>query len=327
MPKLAIGVDLGASNIRVGLVSENGKILSILKEPTDKSGQDGTIVLKQIVQIIKELQVKSKPQKKMAGIGIAAIGPLDYKKGGPQNSPNVPYEFIPLLKPLAKEFKLPIYLHNDANAAALAEKYFGAGKKIENLVYITISTGIGGGAIVNGNLLLGKSGNAAEVGHITVDTKYNMPCTCGHGIGHWEGLASGTNIPKFYEIWRRANSAIPHIAAEVGETKVIFAMAAAALSGAANKDSFALDFLEELSRVNARAVSSIIAAYDPELITIGGSVALNNPDFTINGIMKYVDHLLKVPEIKITKLGDEIGVLGAAAAVFKKINPSLLLKE
>ena len=215
MPKLAIGIDLGASNIRVGLVYENGKILNALKEPTNKSGKDGLVVTKQIIRMINELQAENKPKKKVAGIGIASIGPLNYKRGGPENSPNIPYDFISLVKPLKKEFKLPIFLHNDANVAALAERYFGAGKKIENLVYITLSTGIGGGAIVNGNLLLGKSGNAAEVGHIIVDTKYNIPCTCGKGIGHWEGLASGTNIPRFYEIWRKANSAIPHITTEI----------------------------------------------------------------------------------------------------------------
>jgi len=312
MSKLAIGVDLGASNLRVGLVSEDGKILAILKEPTDKNGKDGSVVTQQIIRAIKELHGKNKPKKKVTGIGIASIGPLNYKRGGPENSPNVPYDFIPLIKPLEKEFKLPVFLHNDANVAALAERHFGAGKKTENLVYITISTGIGGGAIVNGNLLLGKSGNAAEAGHIIVDTKYSMPCTCGHGSGHWEGLASGTNIPRFYEVWRKATSPTPAAIASYGEAKVIFAMAA-------NQEKFVLDFLEELSRVNARAVSSIIAAYDPELITIGGSVASNNPDFIINGIMKYVDHYLKIPEIKITKLGDEIGVLGATAAVFKKI--------
>lgn len=309
--KLAIGIDLGASNIRVALVSSSGKITKNIKQPTNRDGKNGGVVTGQIIAMIKEI-AGAKNYKKFAGIGVASIGLLDYKKGGPQNSPNVPYDFIPLVKPLEREFKLPIYLHNDANASALAERLFGAGKKTRNLVYITLSTGIGGGAIVDGNLLFGKSGNAAELGHIIVDTKYNIPCTCQKGVGHWEGLASGTNIPRFYTIWRNANTLTPTAAATTSEAKVIFAMAV-------KQEGFALDFLEELSRVNARAISSIIAAYDPELITIGGSVALNNPEFIIEGIKKYIDHLLKVPEIQITRLGDEIGALGAAAAVFKKI--------
>lgn len=314
--KLAIGVDLGASNIRAGFVSEEGKILNTLKEPTDKNGKDGTVVTKQIIRMIQELQEKNKLKKKVVGIGIASIGPIDYKRGGPANSPNVPYDFIPLVKPLEREFKLPIFLNNDANVATLAEKCFGAGKNKSNIVYVTISTGIGGGAIVDGNLLLGRSGNAAEVGHITVDTKYNIPCTCGKGIGHWEGLASGTNIPKFFEIWQRTNAFAPNFAQSEGEAKLIFAMAA-------GKEQFALDFLEELSRINARAISTLISVYDPELITIGGSVAFNNPEFIIKGIQKYVEHYLEIPKIQITRLGDEIGVLGAAVAVFKKIKPSL----
>lgn len=323
--KLAIGIDLGASNIRVALALERGKILNALKEPTDKSGKDGTVVTKQIIRMIKELQAKAKQKKKITGIGVASFGPLDYKKGGPKNSPNVPYDFIPLVKPLEREFKLPIFLHNDANVAALAEQCFGAGKNKRNIVYVTISTGIGGGAIVDDHLLLGRGGNAAEVGHIIVDTKYNIPCTCKKGIGHWEGLASGTNIPKFFEIWRRDKSTgtVPVDLASVmttgPEVKVIFAMAA-------KSESFALDFLEELSRINARAISTLISVYDPELITIGGSVALNNPEFIIGGIKKYVEHYLEIPDIKLTRLGDEIGALGAAATVFKKIKPSLEVK-
>lgn len=318
--KLAIGIDLGASNLRIGVVSEEGKILGSLKELTDKSGKDGASITRQMVKMIKAIKEKNKIQKKISGIGIASIGPLNYKRGGAENSPNVPYDFIPLIKPIEREFKTPVYLHNDANASALAERYFGAGKKIQNLIYITISTGIGGGAIVNDHLLLGKSGNAAEIGHIIVDTKYNIPCTCGHGIGHWEGLASGLNIPKFFEIWRKFNNTEGPSTRTATEARVIFAQAK-------TQNQFSLNFLEELSRINARAVSTIIAAYDPELITIGGAVALHNPGFIIGGIKKYMDDFLKVPDIKITHLGDKIGLLGAAASVFQKINPSLLMKK
>lgn len=309
--RVAVGVDLGGSNTRVGLISERGMVLETRKEPTDKSGKDGTVITQQIIRLIKELHGLKKAQGKIIGIGVASTGPLDYARGGTMYFSSF-YDFVPLTKPLTEEFKLPVYLHGDARAAVLAERFFGAGKKIRNLVYITFSTGIGGGAIVDDHLLLGRSGNAAEVGHIIVDTKYEIPCPCGHGGGHWEAYASGTNIPKFYETWHKTNNPAPSAALNYNEAKVIFTMAA-------NKERFALDFLEELSRINARAVSSIIAAYDPELITIGGSVALHNPDFIIDGIKKYVEHLLEVPEIKITSLGDEIGVLGAAAAVFKKV--------
>lgn len=308
--KLAIAVDLGASNIRVALVSKEGKILKKEREKTKKEGKTGSVVTKQIIALISNI-IAQKPRNNIFGIGISSIGPLDYNKGGPMNSPNVPYKFIPLVEPLKKTFSLPVpvCLYNDANAAALGEKYFGAGKNVNNLVYITISTGIGGGAIVDGKLLFGRGGNAAEMGHLIVDTTYNLLCTCRKGIGHWEALASGTNLPRFFRVWQEHAGKKDTIQTQTA--KEIFDLAH-------KKNAIAIEFLDELSKVNARAISNIIAAYDPELISIGGSVALHNPSFILNGINTYVDHYLKVPKIQITKLGDDIGLLGTASAVFQK---------
>ena len=309
MKKLVIAVDLGATNVRVALVSESGQILKPKRERTSKEGEDGRVVTDQIIELIVE-STQGENWKNILGIGISSIGPLDYTKGGPTNSPNVPFPLIPLVAPLEKTFSLPVSLYNDASAAALAEKHFGDGKDIENLVYITISTGIGGGAIVDGRLLFGKGGNAAEIGHLVVDTTYNLLCTCKSkkGYGHWEILASGTNIPKFFCFWK--NKEGKETSFEVEEAKDIF-------DQAHKGDKTALEFLEELSRVNARAISSIIVAYAPELITIGGSVALNNEDLILPGIKRHVDDYLEVPEIKITTLGENITLLGAVAAVFK----------
>ena len=200
-----------------------------------------------------------------------------------------------------------MFLLNDANAAVLGEQCFGAGKGKKNLVYITISTGIGGGAIVDGKLLLGKNGNAAEVGHMIADTTYNIRCSCKRGIGHWEGCASGRNIPKFFKTWAKARG--KKIAVMPRTAKDIF-------KNAQLGDVSAREFLDALHRVNARAISNIIAAYDPELITIGGSVMLMNASVLLSGIKKYVDRFLKTSKICVTSLGDDAGLLGAAMAVF-----------
>jgi glucokinase len=303
----AIAVDFGASKIRVALVSPKGKITKQTSEETDKNGKNGTAITIQIAGLIKEVMSGADP-KDMAGIGIASIGPLHYQRGGPVSSPNIPYSFVPLVKPLEKKFRTSVSLLNDANAAVLAEKHFGAGKNLENLVYITLSTGIGGGAIVNGDLLLGKSGNAAEVGHIVIDTKYDILCSCGKGKGHWEGMSSGSNIPRFFEVWAKKNN---KRTLHYKTVKDIFV-------AARRNNKIALKFIDELAKVNAHAISSVIVAYDPQLITLGGSVTLKNKDFIVSGIKKYVDHYLTLPRIQATSLGDSIGILGAAAAVFKK---------
>lgn len=305
--KLAIAVDLGATNVRVALVSEDEKILTKLKDRTKKTGKSSVIVVRQIMEMIGVL-LKEQNIKNISGIGISSIGPLDLKKGRIMKSPNFPFEFTSLLLPLKNKFSLPVLLLNDGRAAVLGERYFGVGKNSENLVYITISSGIGGGAIVNGNLLLGKDGNAGEIGHMNIDTKYDFPCSCGRGFGHWEACASGENLPKFFSFWLNKNNLKAGF--EFANAKDIFD---AARLGNKIAQKFIFD---EIGKINAKAISNIIAVYNPELITIGGSVALNNKDLILPPIMKYLDHYLKTPKIKITSLGDNAGLLGAASSVF-----------
>ena len=306
----AIAVDLGATNVRVALVARDGKILARARDKTDKSGKGGRAIAKQIVSLVKTVLGESNtPLGRVAGIGVSSFGPLDHKKGGVKNAANVPYLFIPLLEPLKTAFGRPVTLLNDANAAALAEQKFGAGRGVNNLVYITISTGIGAGVIADGKLLLGKGGNAGEVGHFIIDTFYNIFCGCGQGAGHWEAYASGRNIPRFFRAWAEQKG--KRIAYRPAEAHEVF-------KKAREDDQAAKQFLEELSRVNARAISNVILAYDPEVIILGGSVALNNRQAILHGIKKYIDHFLPPPVIRVTSLGEDIVLLGAGAAAFEE---------
>ncbi len=309
MKTYAIAVDLGATNVRVALISIDGRIIEKIKDQTPKKGKNACVISDKIVEMISAIIVAN-PKAHVNGIGISSMGPLDYHRGGPLHSPNIPFTFVPLVQPLQKRFSLPVFLLNDANAAVYGERRFGAGKKKKNLVYITISTGIGAGAIVDGNLLLGKSGNAAEIGHMVIDTTYQLRCTCKKGIGHWEGYASGRNLPLFFEAWAKKQqkhmSTMPHHAKDIFDR-------------ARNADAHVLDFLDELHRINARAISNIMVSYDPELITIGGSVMLENSPLLLAGMQNYIDHYLTIPEIRVTPLGEDIGLLGAAAAVFENI--------
>lgn len=306
--RLAVAVDLGATNVRVALISQRGKIVHKKSEQTKKEGIDGKVVTKQIENLIQGI-LGGRPVNSISGIGISSIGPLDHKMGGAKNAPNIPFPFIPLTKPLAQRFSLPVFLLKDTHAGVIAEKKYGAGKNIDNIVYVTISTGIGGGAIVNGHLAFGKSGNAAEIGHLTVSTNHRLLCTCKKGYGHWEGLASGRSMPRFFVFWAKTEK--KNIDFSFQGAKDIFTYARYG-------NKIALSFLDEVSRLNARAISDIIVAYDPELITIGGSVALNNKGFILKGIRRYVDRYLALPQIQVTRLGEGISLLGAAAAAFEK---------
>lgn len=198
----------------------------------------------------------------------------------------------------------------------MGEHEFGAGKNLKNLVYVTLSTGIGGGVYADNNLLLGKDGNAVEIGHMIIDPEGKLKCGCGKK-GHWEAYCSGRNIPNFVRLVLREKFKVKNslLFKQVGKdlskltTELLFNCARAG-------DKLALQLVEEIGKLNAIGFTNLINAYDPELITVGGGLALNNPKLILDSIKKYVEDYLRVPEIKITPLGERIVLYGAAAAVF-----------
>jgi glucokinase len=309
---LLIGVDLGATKVRVALGNESG-IRSSCYEETDKShGTRG--IIDQIARMIRSLLPEGIIPET---IGIGSIGPLDFSSGSIRAPPNLPFKIIPLRKPLQEEFGVPIYLMNDCTVAVLGEHTFGAARDLENVVYVTISTGIGGGAIVDGHLLIGKDGNAVEVGHITVNPEGTMTCGCGCR-GHWEAYCSGANIPNYarYLLSRRdpedwSTSLLQQFSGGDPQhitTEILF-------KATKNGDRIAQWIVERIGEINAIGFADLVNLFDPELITVGGSVALNNPDLILHPILKNIrKHTInRVPEICITPLGDEVVLYGALA--------------
>lgn len=305
--KKAITVDLGASRLRVAFVDKSGKISHRAEEPTKKDDNSGLIISYQITNLVNKLIKKDSDPKNTKGIGLSVPGPVDTTLGEIINSPNIPYAKIPVLGPLKKAFHYPISFLNDCDAGVLGEKYFGCGKNHKNIVYITFSSGIGGGAIVNNHLVLGKSGNASQVGHFTVDTFYDFPCSCKKGSGHWEGYASGQNIPRFFSFWlKKEKKSIPKF--DYSSAKNIF-------EAARKKEKIAKEFIEKLRFINGKGLSNTIIAYEPEVLSISGSVALHNQEFFIKNADKYIDKYLTLPRICISPLGEDSPLLGAAVPI------------
>jgi glucokinase len=317
--RLAIGVDVGATNIRITLGNETGQILTKISEKTDKNKGPESIS-NQIIKMIHSLQKENPEAKKAVGIGIGSAGPLDLKKGGLMKPTNMPYDFVPLVEPLKDAFKLPTYLLNDCAAAAIGEKHFGAGKEHRNMAYITISTGIGGGVYVDDHLLTGKDGNAHEIGHFTIDSKGRLQCGCGKR-GHWEAYCAGRSIPNFVRLLleekkpkEMANSLLLK-----SVNKDLNKLTAKTLYDAAKAgDPLSTRLVEEIGTLNAIGFACVIDAYDPSLITVGGAVALNNADMVIAPIKRRVsDHARnRLPEIFLTPLGEYVVAHGALGMVF-----------
>jgi len=295
--KKVIAIDLGATHLRVAIINKEGEILTKQKEETQE-GDSGEVVTKQIKEHISPLIDEYEPQ----AIAIGSIGPL--KDGKIVNPSNLNFNKVPLKKPLEEEFNLPVKLFNDCQAAVWGEKIYGAGQDYNNLIYVTISTGIGAGTIIDNHLLKGKNNNAAEVGHQIIEENYNFKCNCG-SLGHWEGIASGDKIPRFFRTWLKEEDKKVKFQPEDAETILSH-----------KNNNTVQEFLEQLGKINARAISNLIVAYNPALITFGGAVVLNHPKTILEPIKNNIDHFLEEPEIKITPLGEDIILMGAAASYF-----------
>lgn len=311
--KYAIAVDIGATKLRVALGNERGRILSKLAERTDASSK--LSIARQIIRLAKRLL----GQRKAEGIGIGSIGPLDLKKGAILNTPNLPLSNIPLVKPIEAELGLPVTLLNDCNAAVLGESEFGLGRGLENLAYITLSTGIGGGAIVDGKLLLGKDGNAVEIGHLVVDERGRLRCGCGRP-GHWEAYCSGANLPKFARLWLRENP-MRSVLFELAGTELAKLSSSMLFKAAKLGDEASIRIVGEVGRLNAIGFANVINAYDPDLITVGGAIALQNRRLVLGPIRQRVkDYAInRVPRIAPTQFGEDVVLYGALASVFRGI--------
>ncbi len=303
-----IAVDVGGTYLRVALFSD-GNLVEKVKELTPRSG--GKL---RIAERIAELvRLMGEPER----VGVAVAGLIDVRRGEVLNMPNNPIRSFPLKGPLESMLSAPVLVINDCLAAAWGEHLE---RGVDNLVYLTLSTGIGAGAVVNGNLLLGKDGNAHEVGHIVVDYK-GRRCGCG-GRGHWEALASGRAIPRF---------ARELAASWEGESEA----KEAALKGELDPpelfslwregDSFANFVVEELARVNAAGIATVVNVYDPEVVVLGGGIALNNPDFielTLSRLDEYVTN--RKPSFKFPERGEDAVLFGVALTLMEpppSLNP------
>lgn len=257
--------------------------------------------------------------KDIEGIGIGSIGPLDPERGAIISSPNMPFKSISLIEPIKRKYNVPTFLLNDCTTAAIGEKEYGAGKEVDNLVYVTLSTGIGGGAYVDDHLLLGKDRNAVEIGHFTVESVGRLQCGCGKW-GHWEAYCSGENIPKFVKMLleekkEEKNESLLMKLAEGNKNGITTKM----LYKAANTgDKLSLEMVQNIGRINAIGFGNVINAYDPSIITVGGTITLKNPDLILKPIKRHVEDytINRMPNIRITPLRDNAVLYGALALVF-----------
>lgn len=315
--EVGIGIDVGGTSVKMGLVTSAGVVLERLTLPTapEEGYESLADRLADGVRLLNPgLDVPP------VAIGLATPGPLDPERGVVVHAPNLPcLTNRPIAEDLSHRCKMPVFLENDANAAALGEWWVGAGERAGDMVVITVGTGIGGGLILGGRLYRGSASSAGELGHMTIEPN-GPPCGCGNS-GCLEALASAPAIAK------RAQEKIQKGFESVLLERVdgdLARISAEAVSRACEEgDALAIRVMEESGRYLGIGVANLVNLLNPTAILFGGGVAAAG-DFLLDPIKKELNRraLLSMREkvsLRICTLGNDAGFMGAARVAFERV--------
>ncbi len=302
--RVILAIDLGGTQLRAALVDPSGQIIAREATRTDAAGGPDAVIT-QMGHLSQRLMAAS-PTSKISCAGISSPGPLDTHEGRTFNLATLPgYDGFPIVKRAREMLGVPVILEHDAHAAAYGEWKQGAGRGFDDFIYLTISTGLGGGAIVNGKLLRGTGGMAAHVGHMTVHPDGPL-CGCGNR-GCWEMFASGTSLrARARHLAKSKSQIIFGRSADHIETSDIFDAARAG-------EQFALELVDEEAQWLGLGITNLIHLFNPARFVMGGGVSINL-DLLLPGIIKYIELYAMEPFRNISivqaELGDNAGIMG-----------------
>jgi glucokinase len=316
MGQVIIGIDVGGTKVAGGLVTLKGRLVESQVVPTyAEKGFHKSYA--QIIHLIGRLVRAAGGKGNVGGIGICAPGPLNPKTGVVLNPPNLPgWRDIQLAKMVTKEFGLPTKLENDANAAGLAEVLFGAAVGYKDVFYVTVSTGIGTGIIINKKIYHGKNGVAGEGGHVSIDYRSAYRCGCGT-YGDIEALAAGPAMARRARVMLEQEHSTPSLLRKLAHGHAEEISPQMIQEAASKGDLIAKAILDETGFLLGFWLASMISLFDPEAIVIGGGVShIGKPLF--DKIRMTIPHhtvnqsAAQTPVLP-AKLRTNVGVYGAAA--------------
>ncbi|MDQ2858927.1 MAG: ROK family protein [Candidatus Eremiobacteraeota bacterium] len=302
-----IGVDLGGSHVLAAIVDEQGTIGA--RAEHDITDHTFDAVMKIVLQAIDEALAATK-EKSISAIGIGSPGNIDLGTGTVRYSPNFNWHDAPLGARLRERHKMPVFVGNDARCATLGEHAHGTGRGTANFVLLTLGTGIGGGIVAEGELLLGNLGGAGEIGHHQIRATDGFYCNCGK-IGCFEAQASGTGLIRHALAVAPSFPRSP-LANTKGEKLGSKSVRKAAEAGDPHAIAAWNRYIDDL----ARGIANIVAFVNPEVVALGGGVA-SAGDFMLAALGPRVDELTTmVPrgrtKLAIATLGNDAGAVGAA---------------
>ncbi|MCX8029251.1 MAG: ROK family protein [Brevinematales bacterium] len=300
-----LGVDLGGTNIKAGIIDDDGKIVSSLSIPTE-ANQGWNRVLDNIKKVITNLI----SDKEIKAIGIGVPGPVDFERGVIKDMPAISgAKNVNIVEEIRKTFGKPTFVDNDANNFALGEIVFGVARGRKYVVGITIGTGIGGGIVVDGKIYRGARNYAGEVGHMVV-VPNGLQCNCGK-FGCWEAYGSATAIIRNALSYKKRDiqTKLSTISDERIDAKVVFDLAR-------EGDEFCNGILQSAFFYIGIGIASIVNILNPEIVVIGGGVSTAG-DFLLDPVKKVAFENMLPPlreniEIVLSRFGNNAGMLGAA---------------
>ena len=313
---IAIGIDIGGTSIKGAAIDSIGKVYETFSMPFIK-GEPGEVTIRKLAETVKVYISSFELEKKIVGIGIGSPGTLNVKDGIVEYANNLGWYNLPVADIMRETLPYPVRLTNDANAAALGEAKYGAGKEYANIIMLTLGTGVGGGIIINGKLYEGNQGKAGELGHVVVEID-GEPCTCGRK-GCLEAYASATALIRETKKAMLANKksllwkVCPEI--EMVGGKVPF-------EAAKKGDATAIKVLDNYVKYLGEGILNYCNIFRPNVVVLSGGIA-NAGDYLFDRVNKYVKDrnygYKMTPEVKIVpaELGYDSGKIGAAALFFE----------
>ena len=313
------GVDVGGMSIKCCLATEKGEILA---KDSFKTEKDLTCagMAEQTAACIKSLAAKAQvAESEIVAVGMGIPGTVDGKKGMIVYCNNIRMDHAPIVKEMKKHFACPVYVENDANAAAVGEAVFGAAKGLNDVLLITLGTGVGTGIIVNGKMITGKGGTGAEGGHSMIRMN-GEPCTCGNR-GCYEAYASATALLRQTErmVQRRPDSLLARLWAECGRSGLVPFEAAKA------GDPAGLKVVRDYVKYVAAGLQGMVNIFRPDVVLIGGGIS-NQGDYFISRVSRRLNRIVFGaginPRVKVraAELKNDAGLLGAVALAVKGAN-------
>lgn len=313
MSKYAFGVDVGGTTVKLGLFDERGILTDKWEIPTNTEDQGAAILPDVAKSILDKMEEKSLKEEDVAGIGIGVPGPVDNKGFLVGGAVNLGWGAFDIPKALQAYIKVPVKAANDANVAAFGELWQGGGKGYENMVAVTLGTGVGGGIIVDGRLLAGATGAGGEIGHLHLQDGESESCNC-KNKGCLEQYASATGIVRLAK--RRLAEDEKSSTLREGEitAKAVFDAVKAG-------DGVAIEIAERFGEYLGKGLAIVAAVVNPEVFVIGGGVSKAGEillTFVEPNFKKYAFPQCRGAKFVLARLGNDAGIYGAAALVLRQ---------